>query len=162
MIAPWYWVNWVVVLTSLVAGVLVSLLGGRLSPFWAVVNMLAVALFLCACLATLLSSIRLEQDVMLAGLQFGIALAILLVSSYRLHLLGVLIFVTGSGGMTVFRVAATVSQPLTAYDLGILMLDAVSIAFLVVLWPQVHAELRHLGAVAHRYGRQQRQNPTAG
>lgn len=153
MIAPWYWVNWAVVLASLVAGVLVSLLGGRLSPFWAVVNILAVALFLCSCLATLLSSIRLEQDVMLAGLQFGIALAILLVSSYRLHLLGVLIFVAGSGGMTVFRVAVTVSQPLTAYDLGILMLDAISIVFLVILWPQVHAELRHLGATAHRHGR---------
>lgn len=151
MITPWYWVNWTVVLASLVAGVLVSLTGRRLSLFWAVVNMLAVALFLCSCLATLLSSIRLEQDVVLAGLQFGIALAILLVSSYRLHLLGVLIFVAGSGGMTVFRVAATMAQPLTAYDLGILMLDAVSLVFLAVLWPQVHAELRHLGAAAHRY-----------
>lgn len=150
-IAPWYWANWAVVLASLVAGVMVSVLGRRLSPFWHVINMVAIALYLCSCLATLLSTIHLEQDVMLAGLQLGIALVILVVSSYRLHLLGVVIFVAGSGGMAVFRIMATIAHPLSAYDLGILMLDAVSIGFLVVLWPYVHAELRHLGVMAHRY-----------
>jgi hypothetical protein len=151
MLAPWYWANWAVVLSSLMAGVLVTVLGRRLSPLWYAINIVAIALYLCSCLATVLSSLHLEQDFMLAGLQLGIAGAILLVSTYRLHLLGVLIFVAGNTGMTVFRVLATWSQPMSAYDLGIIMLDAVSIGFLITLWPYVHAELRHLGAVAHRH-----------
>jgi hypothetical protein len=151
MIEPWYWANWAVVLSSLMAGVLVSVLGRRLSPFWSIVNVMAIALYLCSCLATVLSSIHLEQDIMLAGLQLGIAVAILVVSSYRLHLLGVVIFVAGSGGMAIVRIIATMAHPLSAYDLGILMLDAVSVGFLITLWPYVHAELRHMGAMAHRY-----------
>lgn len=149
--APWYWANWAVVLTSLVAGVMVTVLGRRLSPFWYIVNIAAIALYLCACLSTLLSSIHLEEDIGLAGLQLGIALAILVVSSYRLHLLGVVIFVAGSGGMAVFRIAATFAHPLSGYDLGILMLDGVSAAFLIMLWPYIHAELRQMGMRAHRY-----------
>ncbi|MCW0232768.1 MAG: hypothetical protein OJJ21_04145 [Ferrovibrio sp.] len=151
MIAPWYWANWAVVLSSLVAGVLVTVLGRRLSPFWHIVNVVAIALYLCSCLATVLSSVHLEQDVMLAGLQLGIALVILVASSYRLHLFGVMIFVAGSAGMAAFRIAATMAHPLTAYDLGVLMLDVISVGFLIILWPYVHAELRHLGAMAHRY-----------
>jgi hypothetical protein len=155
MIAPWYWANWAVVLSSLMAGVLVTVLGRRLSPFWYIVNVMAIAVYLCSCLATVLSSIDLEQDIMLAGLQLGIAVAILVVSSYRLHLLGVVIFVAGSAGMALFRIVATMAHPLTAYDLGILMLDAVSICFLIMLWPYVHVELRHMGMAAHRYGLRQ-------
>lgn len=151
MIAPWYWANWAVVLSSLMAGVLVTVLGRRLSPFWYIVNVLAIALYLCSCLATVLSSIHLEEDIMLAGLQLGIAVAILVVTSYRLHLLGVVIFVAGSGGMALFRIVATMAHPLSAYDLGVLMLDVVSVGFLIALWPYVHAELRHMGALAHRY-----------
>lgn len=150
LIEPWYWANWAVVLSSLMAGVLVTVLGRRLSPFWYIVNVLAIALYLCSCLATVLSSVHLEQDIMLAGLQLGIAVAILVVSSYRLHLLGVVIFVAGSAGMALFRIVATMAHPLSAYDLGVLMLDAVSVGFLIVLWPYVHVELRRLGTVAHR------------
>lgn len=156
MMGPWYWANWGVVLTSLMAGVLVSVLGRRLSPFWLGINVVAIVLYLGSCIATLLSSLHLEQDVVPAGLQLAMALAILVVSSYRLHLVGVVIFVSGSTGMAVFRVVTTISHPLSAQDLAILMLDVVTIGFLVVLWPFVHAELRHIGLVAHRYGRQER------
>lgn len=158
MMGPWHWTSWAVVLTSLMAGVLVTVLGRRLSPFWLSINVVAIGLYMGGCIATLLTSIRLDQDVVPAGLQLAMAMAILVLSSYRLHLVGVVIFVAGSTGMAVFRAMAAVTRPLTAQDLAILMLDAITICFLVVLWPYVHAELRHIGRVAHRYQLQGRRS----
>lgn len=150
MLGPWYWANWIVVLACLMAGVMVSVLGRRLPPFWQIVNVLAIALYLGSSLGTVMSSIQLEQDIVPAGLQLGFALAMLVLNSYRLHLLGVVVFVAGSAGMAVFRIAVAVAQPMTAQDMGILMLDAVSVAFLAVLWPHVHAELRYVGLASQR------------
>jgi len=148
---PWHWISWGVVLTSLMAGVLATVLGRRLSVFWLGINIVAVVLYLGACIATLLSSIRLEHDVVAAGLQLAMALVILLLATYRLHLVGVLIFVAGSSGMALFQALVQVSEPMTPQDMAILLLDVVTVGFLVVLWPYVHAELRHIGRVAHRY-----------
>jgi hypothetical protein len=151
MMGPWHWVAWGVVLTSLMAGVLVTVLGRRLTGFWCFTNLTAVALYLGACTATLLSSIRLEQDVVAAGLQLAMALVILLLTTYRLHLVGVLVFVAGGSSMALFQALAVAGDEMTAQDMAILMLDVVTIGFLLVLWPYVHAELRHIGRVAHRY-----------
>lgn len=150
MIPPWYWSSWAVVLASLAAGFLVALLGRRLLPLWHIVNIVAIALYLCACLATLLSSTRFEQDIALAGLQLGIAAAILLAASYRLHLVGVLICVAGSGGMAAFRILAAMAHPLSAYDLEVLMVDVASVCSLAALWPCLHPELRRAGMAMHR------------
>lgn len=162
MMGPWHWASWSVVLTGLMAGVVVTVLGRRLSSFWLGTNIVAIALYLGACIATLRSSIRLEQDVVPAGLQLAIAAVILLLSTYRLHLVGVLIFVAGSTGMALLRAVAAVSHPLGAQDIAILMLDVVTIAFLIVLWPYVHAELRHIGGVAYRFRLQEQRGQTGG
>lgn len=162
MMGPWHWASWGVVLTSLMAGVVVSVLGRRLSVFWLGINIVAIALYLGASIATLLTSIRLELDVVPAGLQLAMAAVILLLSSYRLHLVGVLIFVAGTSGMALLRAIVAVSHPLGAQDVAILMLDVITVCFLVVLWPYVHAELRHIGGVAYRFRLQEQRNQPDG
>jgi hypothetical protein len=151
MMGPWHWITWGVVLSSLMAGVVVSAFGRRPSGFWPGLSFIAIVLYLGASTATLLSSIRLEQDVVPAGLQLALAAVVLLLSSYRLHLVGVLILVAGSSSMALLRAVAVLTHPFTAQDMAILMLDVVTIGFLAILWPSVHAELRFIGRVAHRY-----------
>lgn len=155
----WHWTNWGVVLSGLMAGVLVTVLRRQLPLFWVGINIAAIILYLGASLETLLGALRLEQDVMVAGSQLGIAAAILVVSTYRLHLVGVLVFVAGTTGMATFRIAAGVDYLLSPQDLAILMLNLVTAVFLIVLAPHVHAELRSIGMAVQRHRLRQEQAP---
>lgn len=150
MADPLYWATWAVVVICLTIGILVAMQGRRLSGLWYVGNLLSALLYLCTSIVTLLGPAPFADDLTLAGLQFGTALAILLVSSYRLHMVGVAILVAGSGGLAVFRIAFALMNPLAEFSSGVLIMDIVSLGFLMALWACLDADLRRVAIAMHR------------
>ena len=150
MVDPLYWANLAVVVICLSIGVLVAMRGRRLSGLWYVGNVLSALLYLCTSVVTLLSPAPFADELTLAGLQFGTALAILLVSSYRLHMVGVVILAAGSGGLAIFRIAFALMNPLAEFSSGVLIMDIASLGFLVALWACLDADLRRVAIAVHR------------